>query len=154
MSEHRIKLNWKRATPDFDYKTYNREHTVTFKNGRPLEMSAAPAYKGDASKVDPEEAFVASLSSCHMLTFLAMAAGRKLVVDSYVDDAVGYLETNADGNLAITRAILRPRIAFGGPAPDAATVQALHDKAHHGCFIANSVKTEVTVESAEPAGVR
>ena len=154
MSEHRINLCWKRATPDFDYKTYNREHTVTFKNGRPLEMSAAPAYKGDSSKVDPEEAFVASLSSCHMLTFLAMAAGRKLVVDSYVDDAVGYLETNADGNLAITRVILRPRIAFGGPAPDAATVQALHDKAHHGCFIANSVKTEVTVESAEPAGVR
>ena len=97
MSEHRIKLNWKRATPDFDYKTYNREHTVTFKNGRALEMSAAPAYKGDPSKVDPEEAFVASLSSCHMLTFLAMAAGRKFIVDSYVDDAVGFMEKNAEG---------------------------------------------------------
>src|SRR5436190_4987324 len=121
MSEHPIKLNWKRDTPDFDYKTYNRSHTVTFKNGKPLEMSASLAYKGDASLVDPEEAFVAALSSCHMLSFLAIANGRKFIVDSYDDDAVGHLEKNAEGNMAITRVVLRPRVKFGKPEPDAAT---------------------------------
>ena len=153
MSEHRIKLNWKRATPDFDYKTYNRSHSVTFKNGRPLEMSASLAYKGDASMVDPEEAFVAALSSCHMLSFLAIAAGKKLVVDSYEDGAVGHLEKNAEGQFAITRVELHPRVKFSGAGPDAALHQQLHDKAHHACFIANSVKTEVTVEVEDPAGV-
>ena len=153
MSEHRIKLNWKRTTPDFDYKSYIRDHAVTFKNGQSLIMSAAPAYKGSPSKVDPEEAFVVSLSSCHMLTFLALAAARKMVVDSYLDDAIGYLEKNADDDLAITRVILRPKITFSGKAPDAATLHDLHDKAHHGCFIANSVKTQVTVESVEPVSV-
>lgn len=153
MSEHRIKLNWKRATPDFDYKTYNRSHRVTFKNGKLLEMSASIDYKGDANMVDPEETLVAALSSCHMLSFLAIANGRKFVVDFYEDNAVGFLEKNAEGKLAITRVVLRPRVKFGAPMPDAAAVQQLHDKAHHACFIANSVKTEVTVEVGEPAGV-
>lgn len=154
MSEHRITLQWKRQTPDFDYKTYNRDHRVTFKNGESLGMSAAVAYKGNPSLVDPEEAFVASLSSCHMLTFLAVAANRRFIVDRYEDDATGHLEKNGNGKLAITRVTLRPRITFApGSAPDVATLEALHEKAHHECFIANSVLTEVTVESRSAEGV-
>jgi organic hydroperoxide reductase OsmC/OhrA len=154
MSEHRIKLNWNRSTPDFNYATYNRAHRVTFKNGKPVEMSASMDYKGDAGMVDPEEMLVASLSSCHMLSFLAIANKYKFIVDSYDDDAAGMLEKNAEGKMAITHVTLRPRVKFSASAaPDASTYQQLHDKAHHACFIANSVKTEVTVEMGEPAGV-
>jgi organic hydroperoxide reductase OsmC/OhrA len=147
MSEHRTTLHWTRTTGDFDYKTYSRDHTVTFKNGQALKMSAAIAYRGSANLIDPEEAFVASLSSCHMLTFLALASNRKLIVDEYVDEAVGHLEKNAKGKLAITRVTLRPRVTFGnGSQPDAQTLDHLHHKSHEECFIANSVITEVTVE--------
>ena len=141
MSEHRAQLSWRRTSPDFDVATYSRDHRVTFKNGKPLEMSATPTYRGNPAMVDPEEAFVASLSSCHMLTFLAIA-----VVDSYKDDAIGHLEKNAEGALAITRVTLRPRTKFAGQAPNAAMLREMHEKAHHQCFIANSVKTNVTVE--------
>lgn len=152
MSEHRTSLRWTRTAADFDYKTYNRDHTVAFKNGQSLTMSAAVAYRGNPNHVDPEETLVAALSSCHMLTFLALAANRKLIVDEYTDDAVGYLEKNANGKLAITRIVLRPRITFAGDAqPDAQTLDQLHHKAHQECFIANSVLTEITVEQASPA---
>ena len=110
--------------------------------------SAAPAFKGSAERVDPEEAFVAALSSCHMLTFLAIAAKKRLVVDDYVDSAVGYLEKNEDGKLAMTRVVLRPAIQFADP-PSAETIEKMHHKAHENCFIALSVKTEVTVEPAD-----
>lgn len=151
MSEHRINLAWRRDTPDFDLRTYSRDHTTTFKNGLEVVMSAAPAYRGSAEAVDPEEMLVASLSSCHMLTFLAIAAGRKFIVDSYQDDAVGHLEKNDGGKLAITRVELRPAIRFShGAAPDAATLDAMHHEAHEKCFIASSVKTHVTIESREP----
>jgi len=146
MSEHRIALHWNRATPDFDLKSYNREHAVTFKNGQALPMSAAPAYKGSPACVDPEEALVASLASCHMLTFLAVAAGRKFTIDSYQDDAVGVLEKNAEGKLAITRVTLTPTIRFAEPAPTADDLHEMHEKAHANCFIANSVKTIVTIQ--------
>ncbi len=153
MSLHAITLNWIRTTPGFEYKTYNRDHTVTFKNGKSVGMSAAVAYKGNAAMVDPEEAFVASLSSCHMLTFLALAANRKIVVDQYVDDAVGHMEKNANGKLAITRVVLRPQITFGaGTAPDAHQLEELHEKAHEECFIANSVLTTITVETNVAVG--
>lgn len=147
MSEHRAEINWKRTTPDFSYETYNRDHDWTFDAGITVPASAAPDYLGGQGRVDPEEAYVASLSSCHMLTFLAVAARKKLVVDSYHDEAVGHLEKNAEGRLAVTRVILRPRVVFGGetiPGPD--ELRELHDKAHHHCFIANSVKTDVIVE--------
>jgi len=146
MSDHQIKLNWKRRSPGFDYPSYNRSHHVTAKNGKPIEMSASVAYKGDASMVDPEEMLVAALSSCHMLSFLAIASRAKLVVDAYDDDAVGLLEKNAEGEWAVTHVTLRPRVRFGQPVPDAVMHQQLHDKAHHECFIANSVKCEMMVE--------
>ncbi len=122
MSEHRARIEWRHGGGAFDYDTYDRNHTWALPNGMVIAASAAPAFLGDESKTDPEEAFVAALSSCHMLTFLAIAARKRLVVESYVDDAVGRLEKNADGQLAVTVVDLRPRVVFSpatAPAPDA-----------------------------------
>ena len=117
-----------------------------FPNGVEVPGSAAPAYLGNPQRVDPEAAFVAALSSCHMLTFLALASNKGFVVDSYEDAAVGHLEKNANGKLAITRVDLHPKIAYSGAKqPAAADLDWLHDKAHKECFIANSVTTEVKV---------
>jgi organic hydroperoxide reductase OsmC/OhrA len=147
MSEHHATIDWKRLTADFAYETYNRDHDWTFDAGVTVRGSAAPAYKGSESCVDPEEAFVASLSSCHMLTFLALAAKKKHVVDSYHDQAVGILAKDTAGNLAITKVTLRPKVRFSGEKqPALEELRQLHDRAHHACFIANSVKTEVIVE--------
>ena len=147
MSEHTVTVDWRRETPDFAYETYNRDHDWTFDAGVTVRGSAAPAYKGSESCVDPEEAFVASLSSCHMLTFLAIAAKKRYVVDDYQDEAVGVLGKDASGRLAITKVTLRPRVTFGGEKlPGDEEFRRLHDQAHHACFIANSVKTEVVVE--------
>lgn len=147
MSEHHVAVNWKRTSADFTYESYNRDHAWTFKGGVRVRASAAPAYRGSADCPDPEDALVAALSSCHMLSFLAIAARKKLTVESYDDDAVGYLEKNAAGQLAVTRVVLRPRIRFGGTnAPSADELKKLHDESHHVCFIANSVLTQVTVE--------
>ncbi len=148
MSEHHATIDWKRATADFLYESYNRDHDWTFDAGITVPGSAAPAFKGSESRVDPEEAFVASLSSCHMLTFLAFAAKQRYIVDSYRDEAVGVLSKDAAGNLAITKVTLRPRIVFSGDQqPTREQLSELHDRAHHACFIANSVKTEIAVES-------
>ncbi len=146
MSEHRASIDWKRGDAEFTYDTYTRGHTWRFEGGTVVEASAAPAYLGDASRVDPEEAFVASVASCHMLTFLAIAARKRVVVDAYEDDAVGVMEKNEDGKLAVTRVTLRPRIAFAGDPPPPETVERTHEQAHGHCFIANSVRAEIRVE--------
>ena len=147
MSEHKVTLEWKRETPDFSYQSYNRDHDWTFDAGVTVRASAAPAYLGNSGCVDPEEAFVASLSSCHMLTFLAIAARKRYVVDAYLDQAVGILAKNAAGNLAITKVTLRPEIRFSGEKqPNTEELMRLHEQAHHACFIASSVKTEIVVE--------
>lgn len=113
-----------------------------------MQASAAPAYLGNPNLVDPEEAFVASLSSCQMLTFLAIAAKKKFVLDEYVDEATGYMEKNAEGRLAITRVTLRPRLKFSGEKqPTAHEIEETNHAAHEQCFIANSVKTEITIET-------
>jgi len=146
MSEHKATIVWNREGKDFAYKTYSRDHVWRFENGVEVPASAAPAYLGNPERVDPEGALVAALSSCHMLTFLAVAAHKGFVVDSYEDHAVGMLEKNVQGKLAITRVELRPKIAFSGPkTPSAADMEWLHDKAHRECFIASSVTTEVRV---------
>lgn len=148
MSEHQAFIAWKRETPDFTYENYNRDHDWTFDGGVTVRASAAPAYLGSEACVDPEEAFVASLSSCHMLTFLAIAAKKRFVVDGYQDRAVGVLAKDESGRLSITRVTLRPEVSFSGektPTPE--ELHRLHDQAHLACFIANSVKTEVNVES-------
>ena len=144
---HTATVSWKRSTDDFAYDSYNRAHDWHFDSGNDLRASAAPDFRGDPDRVDPESAFVASLSSCHMLTFLALAARKRYVVDSYKDDAVGYLEKNADGKFAMTRVELHPQIEFSGEKiPSAEELEALHERAHEDCFIANSVTTSVIVK--------
>jgi organic hydroperoxide reductase OsmC/OhrA len=148
MSVHRAAVRWTRTSTDFTYDTYNRAHDVVFKDGAiVLAGSAAPAFKGDADRVDPEEAFVASLSSCHMLTFLAICARKRLVVDRYEDNADGHLEKGSNGRLWMAHVTLRPRVRFAaGTSVDAAALAEIHHKSHEECFIANSVTTEVAVE--------
>lgn len=147
MSEHRAHLTWKRSSADFTYDSYNRAHEIRFESGIVLPASAAPAFKGDATRIDPEAAYVASLSSCHMLTFLAICARKRLTVDAYDDDASGILEKGADGKLWMGRVILRPLVHFApGTILDEARLSDIHHKSHEDCFIANSVKSNVTVE--------
>jgi len=148
MSEHAITLSWQRSTPDFNIKTYNRTHTVKFSGGSQIEVTAAPAYMGDPKITNPEELLVAALSSCHMLTFLAIAANKGLTIDQYEDNASGVLGKNAEGKMALAAVTLRPKITFSGNQPDAETLHAIHEKAHVNCFIANSVCCEVKVEAS------
>jgi organic hydroperoxide reductase OsmC/OhrA len=147
MTDHHASVSWKRTSADFTYDSYNRAHEVRFKGGAiVLPSSSAAAFKGDADRVDPEEEFVAALSSCHMLTFLAICARKRLTLDSYEDDAVGVLEKGENGKLWMTRVTLKPRVRFApGIEVDAATLAEIHHKSHEDCFIANSVKTDVTV---------
>jgi organic hydroperoxide reductase OsmC/OhrA len=146
MSEHKVALRWERGGAEFSYQKYPRDHIWSFDGGHTMTATAAPAYLGNPANVDPEEAFVASLSSCHMLTFLAIACKQKFVLDSYEDEAVGHMEKNAEGKMAITRVELRPKIVWGGDRrPSAEELDKMHHSAHENCFIANSVKTNVTV---------
>lgn len=147
MSEHKANIIWKRETADFAYQTYNRDHDWQFDSGTTIRASANPAYLGSESCVDPEEAFVASLASCHMLTFLAVAARGRYVLDAYEDDAVGVLGKDATGKPAMTQVTLRPLVRFSGDKlPTAEELQKLHDQAHQACFIASSVKTQIVIE--------
>jgi len=144
MSTHNATITWTRRGAGFDYETYNREHEWSFDSGQRLNASAAPAYKGSEECVDPEEAFAASIASCHMLTFLAIASKKRLVVESYTDEVVAHLAKNAEGLLAVTRVELHPKIRFSGEKiPTADEIERMHASAHRNCFIANSVKTEV-----------
>jgi organic hydroperoxide reductase OsmC/OhrA len=144
--EHHATIAWRRSSPGFTYETYNRAHEWRI-GEQVIAASAAPDFRGDTGRLNPEEAFVAALSSCHMLTFLAVAAKRKFIPDSYLDDAVGYLEKNSQGRLAVTRVVLRPRIVWAqGISVSEEDLNKLHHQAHEGCFIANSVTTDVRVE--------
>jgi organic hydroperoxide reductase OsmC/OhrA len=145
VSEHVVDVSWSRGEHEFTYQTYSRDHEWRFDGGVTVPGSANPAYLGSPGPVDPEEAFVAALSSCHMLTFLSIAAKKRLVVDSYDDHAVGLMAKNERGKLAITQVTLHPKIVFAGEQPDAATLERIHHLAHEECFIANSVTTQITV---------
>lgn len=147
MSRHEATLSWSRGGRGFGYEEYPRDHTWRFDGGTEVRATAAPDYRGNPALVDPEEAFVAAVASCHMLTFLAIASRKRLVVDRYDDTATGFMDKNADGKLAITRVVLRPKIAFAGAAPPADELARLHESAHANCFIANSVRSEVVVEA-------
>jgi organic hydroperoxide reductase OsmC/OhrA len=151
MASHTATIRWF-ASPgeDFAKGQYSRAHSWNFDGGAVVDASASPHVVpvpwSDAAGVDPEEAFVASLSSCHMLFFLDFARRSGVVLTSYEDEAEGLMEKGADGKVRITRVVLRPRIVWDGEAPDAAALDALHHKAHEACFIANSVTAEVVVE--------
>ncbi len=146
MSEHKVTVRWQNTGSGMEYDRYPRDHRWEFEGGPVVEASAAPEYRGGAGRVDPEESFVAAVAACHMLTFLAIASKKKLVVEAYDDHAVGHLGKNTDGALAITRVELRPQVRFAsGVGVTADELRALHDSAHRNCFIANSVRCEVTV---------
>ncbi|MDH3629226.1 MAG: OsmC family protein [Acidobacteriota bacterium] len=152
MSEYVARVSWKRGAdePYIDNK-YSRAHQWSFDGGQTVEASSSPhivplPYSTEVG-VDPEEAFVASLSSCHMLFFMAIAAKQRYVIDRYVDNPVGVVEKDADGKMSMTTVKLRPEVVFSGERqPDRAVLEKLHNSAHKRCFIANSVKTSVTVE--------
>lgn len=151
MSTYTAIIRWTRdPSTDFAKGQYSRAHEWAFDGGLTVPASASPhivpAPWNNPAGVDPEEAFVASLSSCHMLFFVDLARRAGFVVDSYVDEAEGVLEKRADGKTAMTSVTLRPKVIWGGDPPDAAQLADLHHKAHAFCFIANSVTSEVTVE--------
>ena len=151
MSNYTATVAWQRGSAAFIDDKYSRAHTWTFDGGVEVPASASPAVVplpwSKAEAVDPEEAFVASLSSCHMLWFLSLAAKDGWRVDRYEDQAVGVMARNAEQRVAMTVVTLRPKVDFGGErTPAAGEVQALHQAAHHECFIANSVKTEVRID--------
>jgi organic hydroperoxide reductase OsmC/OhrA len=148
MAEHKAFIDWQNKGPEFLKGKYSREHTWTFDGGVTIPASPAPSVVpapwSNAANVDPEEAFVASISSCHMLTFLWIAQQKGFQVDSYRDEAVGHMTKNERGALWVSTVHLNPAIVYSGAKqPTAADIEALHHAAHEQCFIANSIKTEV-----------
>lgn len=152
MHRYEARISWSRNSEKFSDSRYSRGHEWTFDGGVRVPASSSPAVVPPplslAEAVDPEEALVASASSCHMLSFLYAAAKGGFIVDRYVDDAFGVLDKNGEGKLAITRITLRPKIEFSGsmtPTPE--QLESLHHTAHEQCFIASSLKSEVVVEA-------
>lgn len=151
MSTYTAELLWERGEQDFASNRYSRRHVWRFDGGAEVFGSSTPAVvpppASDPTAVDPEEAFVASIASCHMLWFLAIAAKRGFIVDRYEDAPSGVLERNAERRFAMTKVTLRPKVTFSGAKlPTHEELGALHHKAHEECYIANSVKSEVVVE--------
>jgi len=144
------RVDWTRGDARFSDLKYPRAHRWSFDGGAVIRGSSSPsvvpAPQSDPAAVDPEEAFIAALSSCHMLWFLAIAAKRGCIVDAYSDEAAGVMARNASNRLAMTEVVLRPRVRFSGKQPTDAEHSAMHVLAHERCFIANSVTTVVRVE--------
>ena len=152
MSRHVATIAWTRDGARFTDNRYSRRHVLRFDGGVEVPGSSSPHSVplpySSADAIDPEEAFVASISSCHMLWFLSIAAKRGYTIDAYVDDAEGFLERDAEGRMSMTRVILHPTITFAGDRdPSPADLSSLHDAAHHACYIANSVRTAITIEA-------
>lgn len=154
MSEHKAVIRWQCDTPEFLRGKYSRAHTWTFDGGVTVPASSAPSAvpvpMSNPDNVDPEEAFVASLSSCHMLTFLWFAQRGGFAVQSYEDEATGVMTKNESGRMWVSRVTLNPRITWSGDKQPTPEQEAkLHQQAHADCFIANSVKTETVVDGFE-----
>lgn len=153
MSEYRATIRWQHDGGSFQKRQYSRVHSWTFDGGVTVPATASehgvPVPYSNPANVDPEEAFVAAISSCHMLMFLFLAAQEGLEVRSYEDPAVGWMTPNERGVPWVSRVELRPRVEYAAAARPSAEVEAeLHHRAHDGCYIANSVRTEITVATA------
>ena len=151
MSEHHAVVHWQRGNAEFARGRYSRAHEWRFDGGAVVPASASPAVVrapwSDPAGVDPEEAFVAAIASCHMLWFLSLAADGGFIVESYEDEAIGSMGRLANGHEAVVDVVLRPRIVFAGERPPGPTeIAALHETAHERCFIANSVKSAIRIE--------
>lgn len=156
MSTYTATITWQRGEQAFIDRRYSRRHLMRFDGGAEVSGSSSPhsvpVPGSDPAAVDPEEAFVASLSSCHMLWFLDIASRRKFRVDRYTDEALGVMEKNAAGKLAMTLVTLRPNAEFSGERiPTREEIEAMHHEAHAECYIANSVKTDVRCEPVHVA---
>ena len=152
MHRYEATISWARNGAKFSDNRYSRVHEWSFDGGVKVAASSSPtvvpAPYSVVEAVDPEEALVASASSCHMLWFLSLAARRSFIVESYLDEAFGVIEKNADGKLAFSRITLRPKVQFSADrSPTAEELESLHHAAHDECFIANSLKCEIVVES-------
>lgn len=152
MSEHTATVIWQRGDQVFSDNAYSRAHVWKFDGGATVAASASPGIvpppQSVTENVDPEEAFVAALASCHMLWFLSVAAKRGFIVDSYTDAAIGYMG-KSEGKMAITKVILEPKVSFTGEkVPTAEEIEKMHERSHELCMIANSVRTEVLVRSS------
>jgi organic hydroperoxide reductase OsmC/OhrA len=151
MAQYSAEVLWQRDGQHFLDNRYSRHHLLRFDGGVEVAGSSSPHVvplpMSDAAAVDPEEAFVASLSSCHMLWFLSIAAQRRFCVDRYLDSAVGVMAKNDQGKMAMTVVTLRPAVTFSGEhLPTRVQIEALHHAAHEACYIANSVTSEITCE--------
>ncbi len=154
MAQHIASIHWQFDGGDFRKGRYSRAHTWRFDGGVEVPASPSPhvvpAPWSDAAAVDPEEAFVASLASCHMMTFLFLASRAGFLVERYDDDAVGTMVKNERGRWWVNEVVLKPRIVYGGDKlPSAEDIDHLHHAAHEECFIANSVKTEIRVAAPD-----
>ncbi len=146
MSLHRIQLAWSRESRPFAREQYPRDHHVRFEGGQRIGASAAAGYGGNPELADPEQLLIAALSSCHMLTFLAVVANRGYVLESYEDDAEGTLGTDEQGQTAVTAVTLRPRTRFdASKSPSAEDLARFHERAHRACFIAHSIRAHVDI---------
>ncbi len=148
MSEHRVSIEWKRSTPDFESTTYDRTHRITFEGGTIIESSAAKEYQGRKELSNPEELIAAALASCHMLTFLAVASRSHVMVDSYRDNAVAILGKNSQGKLAVTEIKLSPQVKLSAPL-DPEKFKHFHEKAHSNCFIAQALSCHVDIDPVQ-----
>ncbi|MCG6231461.1 OsmC family protein [Vibrio furnissii] len=152
MSQYGATVKWQRQPSEvFHDNQYSRGHEWQFDGGVTVPASASPHIVplplSVAANVDPEEAMIAALSSCHMLVFLSIAAKKRYVVESYEDQAIGTLAPNQEGKTALTQVVLRPKVIFSGEKqPSVAMLEKMHHQSHENCFIANSVKTEVTTQ--------
>jgi organic hydroperoxide reductase OsmC/OhrA len=150
MSEHFATIHWQRGEHPFAKGRYSRKHEWRFDGGAVVPGSSSPHVVrepfSDPSAVDPEEAFVAALSSCHMLWFLSTAAEHGFIVDTYDDGSVGHMRKDDRGKLVIAEVVLRPRVTFDGTKPTREQIDELHHTAHDSCFLANSVKTAIRIE--------
>lgn len=147
MSEHSVTIEWQRQSESFQFEDYNRDHVWSTASGQRLEVSAAPAYFGNPDCINPEQALAGSLSSCHMLTFLAVASKQGLIIDRYRDRAIAHLGRNEQGRMAVIRIELHPEVGFApGQAIDISGYRDLHERAHKACFVANALRSAVQIE--------
>ena len=147
MGQHKTSIHWERDTEHFNIKSFNHDHVIRFENGVVIHATSAPEYTGNPDLISPEDLFVATISSCHMMTFLAVASLNKWQVQTYRDHAQGFLEENPAGRIMMNRVILQPQVVFSGSNhPSRKAQEDMHLKARRSGFIANSVRTSISIQ--------
>ena len=147
MSEHNVRVSWEKQTESFAYQDYNRDHQWDFGHGLIVKASSAPQFLGTPEYADPERAFAAALSSCQLLFFIAICSKKRLILEHYQDNATAYLEKNAEGELVISKVLLRPEVRFAQGVEVAwEAIEKIHHQAHERCFLARSVRSEIIIE--------